>query len=387
MDVSPRIPIRNTLPILLVMIVGSVLTAGCSPTVAQPEAAGAALTVLTEPVSASDGYQAKRTYTGRIEALRASDVGFEIGGKLIAVLVDEGNRVEAGQELARLDTERLLARRAELKAALVQARAQAGLARATLARTEQAFSERGVSRQTFDEAANAATSQGAAVDLARARLESLDVELAKSSLVAPFDAVIVRRTADEGSVLGAGQPLLSLQSTEPLRARVGVAANVADRYTVGAIETLTVEEHVYEGTVAAVLARRDAQTRTVDVLLDLDKADAAVRPGDIARLTVEETIDGTGFWVPIGSLAEGPRGLWINYVAEPVPGRTPVAYRVTPRTVELLHAEAHRAFVRGTLRADDRLIVDGLQRIVPGQLVALAVRSGGARLAHKDTDR
>ncbi len=380
-DSQRRVPARVLRQAFVVTSLAALV--GCTPADGPVAAASPTLSVLTESVVAVDGYEARRAYTGQIEAQRESDVGFEVAGKLVRVDVDEGDRVTKGRPLASLDTDRLVARRAELQAALIEARAQAGLARATLARTDEAFQGRGVSRQALDEAVNAATSRAAAVDVAEARLASLDVELAKSTLLAPFDAVVVARMADEGAVLAAGQPLLSMQSTETPRARVGVAAAAAGRFTPGETTTLTVEDRCLTGRVAAVLARRDSTTRTVDVLVDLIDVDEAVRPGDIVRLTVTDHVAARGMWIPLGALAQGPRGLWVNYVAEQVPDEPDGVYRVTPRTVELLHSEADRAFVRGTLRDNDRLIVDGLQRVVPGQLVSLALGTDGARLAQR----
>ena len=106
-----------------------------------------ALTVATEPAQSQQAYQSRRVFVGRIEALRQSDLGFELGGRLEQVIVDDGDRVDAGAVLAVLDTARLEARRAELTAALQQVRADLGLARATLARTEEAAGFNGVSGQ------------------------------------------------------------------------------------------------------------------------------------------------------------------------------------------------------------------------------------------------
>jgi hypothetical protein len=127
------------------------------------------------------------------------------------------------------------------------------------------------------------------------------------------------------------------------------------------------------GVAKAVVPRRDDVTRTVDVLLTLPDAPAHVRPGDLGRLSLSSRYEETGFWVPLGALTQGPRGLWNNYVAEPIdtPDSNEETHRVTPRTVEVVYADSDRAFVRGTLRNGDLLIVDGLQRVVPGQTVAV----------------
>ena len=90
-----------------------------------------------------------------------------------------------------------------------------------------------------------------------------------------------------------------------------------------------------------------------------------------------------GVWLPLTALAEGERGLWSVYVTEPVrdieaaPGLT-ATHRVARRTVDLIHQEADRVYVRGAITRQDRIVVTGLHRIVPGQSVrtfpALAAR-------------
>ena len=86
--------------------------------------------------------------------------------------------------------------------------------------------------------------------------------------------------------------------------------------------------------------------------------------GVVVELELTYRVDTSGFWLPLTSLTESDRGLWGVYVV----GQTSHAER---RLVDVLHIEAERAFVRGTLEAGDRIIADGVQRIVPGQQVSL----------------
>jgi multidrug efflux pump subunit AcrA (membrane-fusion protein) len=69
----------------------------------------------------SAGYDVTRWYVGRVEAARESRLGFELAGALATVVVDEGQRVQAGEHLAQLDRRRLQAQRAELEAAVAEA--------------------------------------------------------------------------------------------------------------------------------------------------------------------------------------------------------------------------------------------------------------------------
>ncbi|MEM9151355.1 MAG: biotin/lipoyl-binding protein, partial [Cyanobacteria bacterium P01_F01_bin.3] len=78
-------------------------------------------TVIAKPV---DGYSVQRTYTGALAAQRSSDLGFERGGRLVAVLVQEGDRIRQDQPLARLDTSNLRTQRRQLEAEKVRAMAQ-----------------------------------------------------------------------------------------------------------------------------------------------------------------------------------------------------------------------------------------------------------------------
>ena len=82
------------------------------------------LPVETITVDAVSSYEVARAYTGEIAALRASELGFEQGGQLVEVLVEEGDRIAAGAPLARLDIRNLQAQRQQLEAEKARAMAQ-----------------------------------------------------------------------------------------------------------------------------------------------------------------------------------------------------------------------------------------------------------------------
>ena len=342
-------------------------------------AADAALLVPVARVAPADGYTVQREFAGRVEAARHSAVGFEIGGQLAAVLVDEGDRVAAGDTLARLDTERLEARRAEAEAALDEAAASLALAETTLARTAEALEFRGVSRQEYDEAVRAERAARSAREAARARLTSVRVDLEKSVLRAPFAGTVVRRVADEGEVLAPGQVLLELQERSAPRVRVGVAGDMLAAVTAGEEPILTVAGRALPARLRAVLPLRDAVTRTVDVLFEL-QTDEGVLPGDLARLALERRVETPGCWLPLGGLAEGGRGVWTSYVAVPLPAGESAGeatHVIEARTVEVLHEREDRVYVRGALDTGERVVVEGLHRVVPGQSVRVDVRRAG----------
>ena len=162
--------------------------------------------------------------------------------------------------------------------------------------------------------------------------------------------------------------MVQLQSSSPPEVRIGVSPEAAAGLRQSSEYSLAINDLVVPATLKTVVPRRDENTRTVDALFVLEHSSSGVRPGDLARLETKTWIDQPGFWVPLAALTEGPRGLWQSLVAQP---GSESHYTLVTRTVEVLHADAQRAFVRGTLVSGDLLVSDGAHRVVAGQRVAL----------------
>ena len=387
------------------------------------------LPVETMRVEAVGSYRTYRAYTGKIVARRTSNLGFERKGKLVFIVVEEGDRVAAGALLARLDTQELEASRRELLARRAQAaaklaemiagprsetiaaaraqvnefREQLALAKIRRRRRERLLAEKVISREQFDEAASQSKTLQAKVDAAQSRLDELlagtrkeqiraqraltrqldarlaaiEIELKKSALRAPFAGTISQRRSDEGTVVASGQPILRLVEDGALEARIGVPIHVAKALKPGSGQILQNGRETYRARVSALLPELDPTTRTVTVVLALDSSAAGkVVTGQMVRLRHEEMVEAAGFWVPTAALVKGVRGLWSLYVlvenhslrTETKDGREKML-RAQRRDVEVLHTGADRVFVRGTLLPGDLIVRSGTHRIAAGQIV------------------
>lgn len=324
------------------------------------------LPVLVAAASRHERYTVLRKFVGRVEAHRESRVGFERGGLVAMVLVDEGDSLAAGQPLARLDTQRLQARREELVNERDQARAELELADLTRRRIREARDLDAVSSQAWDEADKAFASRHAAFQRTESAIASIDVEIAKSELVAPFDALVAERFVDEGQVIETGQHVLQLLERTKLDIRIGVAGDAVDVLEVGDEHEISIRGRRLQASVRAVLPLRGSGTRSVDVVLRLHAKNADIRPGDLAVLKLERPVEEAGFWLPLTALTESSRGLWAAYVAEAAGDGT---FAVRRRELEILHPEAERAYLRGTLSEGDLVVLSGLHRLVVGQSV------------------
>ncbi|MGB0766118.1 MAG: efflux RND transporter periplasmic adaptor subunit [Phycisphaeraceae bacterium] len=337
------------------------------------------LAVNTHPIAWEPGYEVERHFVGRVEARRNSDLGFEIGGMVVQLFVDEGQSVDAGETIAALDTKLLNARRAERLAALNQAKADYELAKLTKTRTLGTADRGAATQQEIDNVLQNYQAASAVLASAQASVESIDVEIGKARIAAPFDAVVARRYIDEGRVIAQGSPVVLLLERRSPEVRVGIGGDLIDTIRVGQTLDVRVRDQTLAGAVTALLPERSSESRSVDTLVRLDAELNGIRSGDLARVTIPSRVESSGFWVPTQALTEGIRGLWSVYLVEPSDGPDEILKRID---VEVLSMQGDRVYVRGALESGDRIVADGLQRLAPG----MTVRSSDARAADKSDE-
>ncbi|MBE9100859.1 efflux RND transporter periplasmic adaptor subunit [filamentous cyanobacterium LEGE 07170] len=378
-------------------------------------------TLMVEPV---ESYTVARTYTGEVVAGRTSELGFEQGGELVEVLVDRGDRITAGEPLARLDTRRLQAQRAQLMAQRDRAQAellelqngprreaiasaqssvqdlenQLELERLRQERREVLYTEGAISLEDRDVVAFGADAleerlaaarsqleelqngtrpeqlmaQQATVEQLAASIADLDIAIEKSTIFAPFSGAIAARRLDEGAIVEAGQPILRLVEQAEPEVEVGLPLEAIANLNAGGSFPVSIGGQPYDAAIAAILPEVDSTTRTQTVVLRLPSTAATnLSPDQLADIELAQTIDEEGIWLPLSALTQGDRGLWSAFAVQPTEESDDDLFQVERRQVEVLHTEGDRAFVRGVLVAGDRVITDGVQRLVPGQQVQL----------------
>ncbi|MCP9883704.1 efflux RND transporter periplasmic adaptor subunit [Synechococcus sp. ATX 2A4] len=351
--------------------------------------------VTAEPVSS---FLTTRAFTGEVVAGRSSSLGFELPGTLEQVLVEEGDRVASGQPLARLDRRRLQAQRQQVAAqrrvavaGVEEVRQQLILAELQRERRQQLLAQGAIAREELDQQIQSSAvlrsrllQAESQVDDVSARLRQIDVDLARSVLVAPFAGTVSRRLLDEGVVVSGGQALITLVEAAPQEVRVGLPPAVASGLRLGDRHPVQVGDRRLQASISALLPELDAASRTVTVVLRLPVNDLPV--GSTARLSLQQREQGEGFWLPTTALVAAEGGLWSVYVLEAPAGSggvralgssgnsngggssgTPAqGQQVARRLVTVAHSDGERSLVRGTLRPGERVIATGTQRVVPG---------------------
>ncbi|MEM9044263.1 MAG: efflux RND transporter periplasmic adaptor subunit [Pseudomonadota bacterium] len=324
----------------------------------------APLAVSSAQINMQDRYIIRESYVGRVEPARLTTPSFERAGKVIELLVEEGDQVSEGQTLARMDTQSLLIERSRLEADRASLTADMDFARRTVERREQLVDDGWASRQAFDEAQFSLAGLSARRDSVTAAIARIDLDIEKSVIKAPFSGTVSTREIDEGTVVAAGTPVLSLQETSRPQARIGIPARRAEIVKVGQKIELTYQERAIEGTVAAITRDLQAGTRSIPILIDLP-GDVLLTMRQTVRLDLAREIDAKGAWVPLNALREAERGLWsINTVVQTNDG-----YSIGREAVEVLHVSDQQAFIRGTFADGALFIPVGGHRLSIGQSV------------------
>lgn len=329
-----------------------------------PTATPIPISVETINVSLEEAFTAEEKFTGIVTPRRSSQLGFTNGGRIASLSADIGDKVAAGQTLGALDTRNLRAQLNAANAVVREARASYDLAESTVDRQIALLEKGHVSSQRVDEARAQSNTALARIQAASANADALRVQIDLAQIQAPFEGTVTARMADEGAIAGPGQPVFELVETGNLEARLGLTAKLADRLDIGDVYELSSDQGPVLATLRSVTGVIDANNRTVTTLFDIQNADS-VAAGAVVRLAMEREIDEPGLWLPVSALTEADRGLWSVYIARRMGG----GWRAEPGIVEIVHQSGERVYVRGAVRDGDRVIIDGLQRITPGQPV------------------
>lgn len=351
--------------------------ASCSdPASSDQTPAAEPLTVRVLTVRDHDTLTIERTYRGQLEPRRRSALGFDLAGTVTRLRADEGDRVGAGELLATLDLSRLEARLRQLDAATAEAESGRALAASTLARFERAAERAAVSPQELEEARRGEEAAQATLARVQAERDLVAVDLDKARLRAPYHAVVTRRLVDEGQVVSPGTVVLELMELDHPRVRIGVPVEVARDLELSAEVRVRLGGREVTARPLTLLPEQSSRTRTVDLLLELDEELGELRAGETATLRVPSRESGDGYLLPLSALTESARGLWSCLVAVPSSDADGV-HRLESRPVEVVEVTAAdggqpRAWVRGAIEPGDRVVAEGLQRLVPGQTVRIA---------------
>jgi membrane fusion protein (multidrug efflux system) len=297
------------------------------------------------------GITASYSGTAPLEAPGEAQVVAKTSGVLLRLFAEEGDRVKAGQVLARIDPERprLEVQRNEAMLRKLEAeyrRAQELFERKLLAAEAH-------ERLRFD------------LDTQRAAYEMAKLELSYTEIVAPFDGVVAQRMAKEGNLIQLNQSMFRIVDTSRLEAVLNVPERELATLKAGQPVALRVDAapgNVFDGSIDRVSPVVDAASGTFRVVAAFSDASGVLKPGMFGRIEVIYDERAQALTVPREAVIEG----------EGVPAVFVVREGRAVRTaVELGHVSGSLAEIRGGLVEGDRVVTTGKVTLRDGALLQL----------------
>ncbi|MCA9133679.1 MAG: efflux RND transporter periplasmic adaptor subunit [Planctomycetales bacterium] len=331
-----------------------------------------------------ENVQQRQAVTGTLRPVARGNVAALEAGQLLELAVREGQTIRRGDTVARVDARRLEAQLAETVAdkhvaiaALASAQARLTQAQADLARGKKLISQNAIGQQELDGLQAAYDVAEATIESARRGIERIEqsihlheVRLADTVIRAPYDASVVQRHVEPGDWVQPGQALLTLVSTGPIEAWL----EVPERY-VEAIDQLgkyvSVRSRATNKDSQVLATRRVAEVnprvRTLSFVVTLANPDGLLTPG--------MSVDG---WIATSAQMETET---VHKDAVIRSDNQPFVYRVNQSgsessaervPIEILFEMRERVAIRSSaLVAGDQVIVEGNERLLPGQTVAV----------------
>jgi len=348
---------RNTTLLFFLIILAASLLPGARAAAQGPQ--GPPAMVVLAPVEAGS-VQSLMPWVGTVRFAHVADVAAEIDGLVLRVGFEEGRKVKKGEVLAEVDTELRQQSLAALQAQQAQARMELELARVDFNRIAELQKTNSIAQQTYDEYRYRMLGLEKRLAATVAESERLTIEISKAKVVAPFDAVVLRRHAEPGEWLDRGGVVGVLADFRQVDAVINASAAVIGHLSQGRDVQVEISGKPFTGRVEAIIPMGDSATRTFPVKVRLP-ASPLLMEGMEARVRLPAGERREGLLVPRDAVVPVMDRDSVFTVAD---GKA----RLLPVTV--LGYEGDRAGVEADgLQVGMQIVVKGQERLREGQPV------------------
>jgi multidrug efflux system membrane fusion protein len=346
---------------IMMLVLAAAIAAGCGN---GKVASDPVRPVLTQTVK-TGAAAARDVYSGELRARYETDLGFRVGGKLVARQVDAGTRVSKGQVLARLDPEDAKLAAQSASAQLASAQGDLVLASAERERHAELLAKRFISQSAFDAKQNALNAAEAKVEQARSQAALSTNQAQYTTLVADSDGVVMSVAAEPGQVLAAGQPVLKLAHAGEKEVVVNAPEGQLERFKVGAAVAISLwadNNTLFAGRIREVAGGADPTTRTYAVRVSAINPPAQAQIGMTANVVFPQQPDASLVLLPLSALAQddAQAAVWVV---------DPKSSQVKLRRVAVGQYREDGVTITRGLEAGDIVVTAGVHKLRENQVV------------------
>jgi membrane fusion protein, multidrug efflux system len=355
---AKRMLVMLTLTLLFIGALGFVKFKQIQTAIAQ----GAAFQPPPEAVTTIAAAQAQWPSTinaiGTVAAVRGVTVSADLPGIVDQILFESGDAVREGQTLAILDTR-------QEQAQMAAAEAQRVLARLNFNRMQELLDQQVISKAEYD----SATAQSRETE---ARVGEIRAAIERKTIRAPFSGILGIRQVNKGQYLAGGDPLVPLQSLNPIYVNFGVPQQAIGQVRVGRSVRITTESLgglAFEGRVTATDSVVDPTTRNIQVQATLANPDGRLRPGMFVQTELLVGANQPVIALPASAISYAPYGDSVFVVAEMKDDKGHAYRGVRQQFVKLGPARGDQVAVVSGVTAGDEVVTSGVFKLRNGAAV------------------
>lgn len=318
-------------------------------------------TVVTASPAKEVSWENIVSTTGSIAPVQGVTVGAQLGGMVVNIAFEAGAAVKKGDVLVKLDT---TVEEAQLDAA----RAAAALAKANLQRARELRANNTNSAAELD-AADAQAKQ------ADAQVENLQAVIDKKTVRAPFSGRLGIRLVNLGQILKEGDPIVELQTLDPIFVNFSLPQQQLSELTVGSVVRLHLDAalgQTFEGKVTAINPVVDSVTRNVRVQATLQNHEEKLRAGMFADVDVVLPNSKQVLMIPATAVLYAPYGDTVFVVEDQKDEKTgKTAQVLRQQVIRIDESRGDFVAVGDGLKAGEMVVTSGAFKLRKGMPVVI----------------
>jgi membrane fusion protein (multidrug efflux system) len=315
---------------------------------------------VTTMVAKQETWPTTLTAIGTAAAVQGVTVSADLPGTVEQIAFESGQSVRQGAVLVRLDTR-------QERAQLAAVEAQRELAGLNYDRMKGLLDERVISRAEYDRAMADQKQTDAQAGEIRAAIE-------RKTIRAPFSGILGIRQVNLGQYLAAGDPVVLLQSLNPVYVNFGVPQQATGQLRIGLEVGVTANEAAgveFKGRITAIDAVVDEATRNVQVQATLPNPGGTLRPGMFVQTELALGTSRSVVTLPATSVSYAPFGDSV-FVVSDLKGPNGESYRgVRQQFVKLGGSRGDQIAVVSGVNAGDEVVTSGVFKLRNGAAVVV----------------
>lgn len=315
---------------------------------------------VTTLVAKSETWPATFSVVGTMAAVHGVTISADLPGTVDSISFDSGRPVQKGEVLVQLDTR-------QEKAQLAAMEAQRDLAKINHARMQQLVSEGVISRMDYDKAMADQKATEANVGEIRAAID-------RKTIRAPFSGILGIRQVNLGQYLAAGNPIVPLQSVDPIYVNFSVPQQLTAQMKPGHIVHLTSDSLpglAFTGRINAIDSVVDEATRNIQVQATVTNPGGKLRPGMFVEVGVGVGANRSVIPLPASAVNYAPFGDSV-YVVSDVKGPDGKTFRgVRQQFVKIEGSRGDQVAIISGINPGDEVVTSGVFKLRNGAAVAV----------------